>query len=460
MDQPLDRAKLGEWVKKKRKSMRLRQTDLVDDVISQTVISHIESGNGQVSQEKILYYLQKLKLNPAQLDQFTLIEPTEEKNLEEEWKLRLIVAENLIDFVGPDEGIAYLRRLSLPSPHPLEADVEYLKGKAKLAKKNVDKAYDHFLHAIHLSEQHSKRSNIMSCCYQELGRIEYVRNRFLQALQFSEKALSCYRSDGERTYVKDSILISKVIYLEKLNRIGEAQAVLDEFGQDRSPQSLFSQSKEALLNAHEMKARLLQKNNLFPQAVEMALKGIDLARIDKMVDRSFEVWVTLGSIYSEMDKGELAEICFRTALKLKHLIKRKYLLSYVYTQLGKLYSKNGELEKAIKEFEQALSNSQKHNEVFWQVEALMGLGNCYMIKKQFQEATTYFQQALALANEHRLEEKKTTLLLLQGQCLMNLGDPKLPQIALDLFYSQLNAFKGGEQSMPIKRHAAGDPPGT
>lgn len=64
-------------------------------------------------------------------------------------------------------------------------------------------------------------TNITSACYQELSRIEYAQNDLIQALRYSESASKYFVPDGERKYIKDQICISKVIYLEKLNRVGD-----------------------------------------------------------------------------------------------------------------------------------------------------------------------------------------------------------------------------------------------
>jgi ribosome-binding protein aMBF1 (putative translation factor) len=52
----LDRIELGRFIRKVRKSKKLRQEDLVDEVLSQAVISNIESGKTQVSGQLLTAY--------------------------------------------------------------------------------------------------------------------------------------------------------------------------------------------------------------------------------------------------------------------------------------------------------------------------------------------------------------------------------------------------------------------
>jgi tetratricopeptide (TPR) repeat protein len=459
----IDRKRFGEWVKKERKRKGFkRQEDLVDDVLSQSVISYIESGNGQVSESKCIYLLERLGVDPKKLEEFALpLVQKDDSDYREEIELKLIAAENIIDLVGPDEGNAVLKGLSLPEDPKYLATKNYLTGKMYFLQQNWSKAYYHFYRAIDMIHGASVLSytNIETVCYHELSRIEYSQNHFQKAVALSEKALSTYNPEGERSYIYDTILVSQVIYLEKVNRIGDAQKLLDKMNQHRRLSSAYylSRGKEASLNAFEMHAKFLQKGKQYPQAIELALKGIELARIDKMFERSFELWTTLGSIYSEMDKLNLAECCFKTALNLKVHIKRTYLFAYVYTQLGKLYDKQGESGRAEREFKQAIKYSRKTNNRDREVDALLGLGQCYLGQEKYDEALEQLKEALELAKELGLEEKKKYLLLLIGQCLVKMGDPSFQAIALDFFYSNIQSLEGGES---MRRNMVGDPPGS
>lgn len=460
----LDREKLGEWIRKERKKKDLRQGDLADSFLSQSAISHIESGKVHVSKEKIEYLLEKLGLDKSELDHFLIPdERLEEESLYEELKLKLVAAETIVDLVDPEEGLNCLRSINLPQNHLFQANMEYIKGKAFRIKKKWDKAYDHFFQSIHLvhATPGLKESNIESACFHELSFIEYSQNHFHRAVEFAEEALSTFQINGERQYYYDLIRISQVIYLEKVNRIGEAQKILDEMarGKNHFPSLFLSTGKEASLNAYEMQTRFLQRGKQYPQAIDLALQGLELARIDKMYDRSFELLTTLGSIYIEMNKLHLAECCFKTALSLKHKIKRGYLLAYVYNELGKLYDKQEERDRAEKEFQQALKYSRKNNDLYREVDALLGLGEVIFHQGKYDQAVDVLNDALTLAKLHSLNEKVNRILLLMGQCLVKMGDPKFQDIAMDFFYVNMKSIEGGETMRgPFKRHAAGDPP--
>lgn len=341
----LDRLALGEFIRNLRREKRVKQSDLVDDILSQSTISYIETGQS-AGMDKIEHLLKRLGLKPEEIfERFTISEEKEEDLLNEEWKLRLIAAEPLIS-LGSNAGADALRTVQLPSGHPYHAWMEYLKGKWYYNRQKWEKAQNHFLQGIQLLNQSpsSHSSNLKSACYHQLSRIKYLQNQFQLAINYSQKALLSFDPQGERKYYKDLILISQAIYLEKINRIGDAYALLEKFGSVKQPFLICS--KEATLNVFEMKAKLLAKSQQFPKAIEIALQGIELARIDQNIERTFELWITLGSIYLETDQPHFAEICFQTALRFKNQIKRPYLLAYGHIHLGMLYHKQKNIEKS------------------------------------------------------------------------------------------------------------------
>jgi tetratricopeptide (TPR) repeat protein len=310
----------------------------------------IERRNAPIEDEKLNHLLQKLGLNLDDLSDFYLQEEQIDEEAEsEELQLRLISIESIIDLSSPEEGLEELRGLGISHAHPLSVWVPYLRGKIYYYKKNWKKAHKYFFDCIHsIQNQYPEMAvtNLRAICYHELSLIEYILNNLQQALKYSQEALKVLLPDGEKSYIRDFILISKAIYLQKLNRFEEAQHVLEELTQKRGvndpahESSFFSESKEVILNLYEVQATILRQGRMHTQAIRHALKGIDLARIDRMYDRAFELWTTLGSIYNDQNKLKLAEICFLTALKFKKLIKKEKMLAYVYTQLGFLYEKD------------------------------------------------------------------------------------------------------------------------
>lgn len=113
----VDRIEFGKFAQGLRKSKKLRQADLVDDFLTQPVLSNIENAKGQVSEEKMLYLLKKLEVE-QDLSKFYLQESKQDKALlTEELQIKLISIENTIDLVNRDKGLEPAAQTSLSSYH-------------------------------------------------------------------------------------------------------------------------------------------------------------------------------------------------------------------------------------------------------------------------------------------------------------------------------------------------------
>nr|WP_232345303.1 tetratricopeptide repeat protein [Paenactinomyces guangxiensis] len=458
-------------IRETRKAKKLRQQDLEDNIVSQVVISNIETGKTDVSEQKIIYLFNKLGLKEEDMSRFYIDEEKiNQEEVNEEIELRLESIETMIDLADPDQGIVELRSFPLPPGSPYIVVVHFLRGKCYFFKRNLKKAQKHFFEAIRcINDKHTDMisTNLKSLCYYYLSRVEYLQNNLHQALEYCKKGINTFIIDGKRKYTKHLLLLGKSIYFQKLNRLEDAQTVLNEISHNALPSEKTGsipyeiESKEVVLNFVELQATIWAKGGMHTQAINHARKGIALARVDKAYDRCCELWTTLGSVYSEKGNLNLAEICFLTALKLKDKIKKEYLLAYAYTQLGDLYSKRNEFSSSGEYFLKAVKISKKINDAYQETEALMGLGNCYVKQGMHDQAVQCLHKALELARQHDFMKQKNQLLLMLGHYLRNMGNSDYQRYALDFFFSNADAFfEGGEQPMlygPTKQHAA-DPP--
>jgi transcriptional regulator with XRE-family HTH domain len=471
----IDRIAVGQYIRKLRIAKKMRQEDLADYMLSQSAVSNIERGSGEVSEEKINHLLAKLKSDKTLDDFYTPVLEDEEALLNEELHINLISIENTIDLVCPKEGLNQLKNLHIPDRHDFAVIVEFLRAKGYFHKSQLNKAHKYYFNCIHMLEHrysHMKFTNLKSACYHELSTIEYKQNNFEQAVNYSTKAEECFLPYGERQYYREMIPISRAVYLEKLNRIGEALLVLNQMHSSKLETPSENQKceinsfecKEAILNYYEMQAKLLAKNNHFSEAVNYALKGIELARIDKMFARSLELWTTLGSIFMSQDKLNLAECCFTMAKKLTRKVQKDYLLSYIYKQLGMLYYKGEEIDLAKKEFVEGLRYSKRANDISLQIEALIGIVQCYIKQDNREKVLEFSQEALALATRHAFCRQKTRLYFILTIYLRDINDPDFSQYLQQFFLAYCEFFQGGEEMSPFqdlmiaKQHLDGEPP--
>lgn len=467
-----DRISLGKYIKKVRLRKKLRQSDLEEEgVLSQSTISNIENGK-HVPEEKLNYLLEKLKIPKRNISKYLLTEESEEEikqNKIEEYQLRLLSIETIIDLSSPKVGLEKLKELSIPTNHELNVNVCFLKGKSYYHLKNWTKSHKYFFDAIQLIDYRYPNtifSNIKAACYHELSRIEYSLNNLQQAVKYSSIGIQAFVEEGERQYYKPLLLICKAIYLQKLNQFEDANSILEKLAEYNKQNNMINKitSSEITLNAIELQATIQANWKMYSKAIDNALKGIELARIDRMYDRCFELWTTLGKIYTAQNKFNFAEICFLTALKLKKHIKREYLLSYASIQLGTLYYLQEKIESAKKHFLKALQHSKKANDVFLETEALTSIGKCYYKQNNLKAAFKYLKNALELAKKHSLVDQKHFLLLFIGNILNESRDSDYQNYVNEFFQLHLNSIKKERRRMELnpyltQRDTSADPPG-
>lgn len=464
-----DRIAFGQFIRSFREKKGLKQGELVDDTLTQSDLSKIENGKSGVSTTKIKYLLSLLQISTDQLDHYRLetAEPTKPPANDEYLSLKLASIETIIALVGPDPALAELRHLEPVGFQQVIAD--YLKGKSYYFKQNWNRAHKHLFDAIQLldskySDQTS--TNYKAACYHFLSGIEYAQNRFSEALHYSKQAYSFFEPDGERIYLKHLILVSQAIYLQKMDRLEDALNLLDEMKVCKNTQHSLTAdipSTEAVLNMLDLQARIQNKWKMNSIAIKKALQGIELARVDKMYNRSAELWTTLGKAYRAQNKLDMAKCCFLTALQLKEKITAEYLLAYVYCQLAMLYTKQNEFALAEQNFSEAIRYSRQTNDPLQETEARMNLGQCYLQQGKNKKAHQQLERALKLATLHGLDEQKDELLLLIGNYLHEQNDPQYKQYMEDYFFSRVShTLGGGEQPMTLHTHvnnrSIADPP--
>lgn len=426
-----DLRELGKLLAKRRKELNKRQTDLADDLISVAYISNIENGKVVPSKEKLEHLCKKLELNMEEIP--VLIDEQKQKN-KESWdkylQFELLIAEHMIDSFGTEVGNKEFNNLFIPPEHPQAATWYYLKGKQYLEKGKWKQATPYFSQAIRLVDQHPemRKSNIAAASHYELSRISYYQNYLQQALDYVEKGLSCYDPNGERKYMKYYLKISQVIYLQKLERIEESLKILEELWKEKHQ----IPGTEVILNMYETQASLLNKLEMYSEAIRYAHEGLEIARLERNYERELELWTTLGTSYTCLNRTHEAKRCFHLAIQLMDKIKREALLVTTKTQLGLLYMNEGDLHRAEEILEEAVQLGEKTNHTYRLSEALIALGDCYLRLKNFERSLHYLEYALKLAKHHQSLSQQRKILLKIVRCSEKL-DPEKYKYFVDEF---------------------------
>ncbi|MRG27793.1 tetratricopeptide repeat protein [Laceyella tengchongensis] len=307
-----------------------------------------------------------------------------------------------------------------------------------------------------------KASNIKPTSLYELGRIYHRQNDLDNALKCVEKGLSSFYEHGERKYSKYYLLISKVIYLEKMDKNLEANETLESMWPH-----LAEINTETQLNMYEMQATIYNKLDHYEKALKYAETGIDIARREKNYDRCFELWTTLGVSYKNLKKPKLAETCFKTASRFEKKLRKKYLLpTYNYTELGKLYMEEEKMELAENILRNAVKLGKKAKDGLRYYEALVALGDCLIMQSK-EEGLYFLKEALKLVEKLSFAKQEVNIVLKLAKYYEKKDSIKHNKYFARFYELSVQLMHGGEEKMLknntlsgqlAERKTAGDPP--
>lgn len=449
-----DYLEFGKYVRKVRKDKGLTLENvakLARDEISTTTISNYERGVLGVSNEKIKLLCEPLDID---FDQYPII-LNNEREKQDKWIRKLLGIEGLIDYLGPDKAYAKLKVLNFDYEEPIRAFYRYLLGRCFYHKKKWSKSKDAFEEAINILKNHPdwEESNIIPFCYKELGRISYYHEGNTEkALYYNDLGINSFIPESERPNLIYTLLVTKAFYLEKLNENEEATRTLLRLWKDIGK----IDNIEVKINMFEIRAVLLIKTKFYDEAKEYAEKGIELARVNKQIERGFELWTTLGRICVECKNYEEAEEYFNLALEMKDYIKKEYLLVSTHIQLGKLYMEQNKWDLARHHIETAVQIGSNSNDEYRYIEALEALGDYFLNQGKIEEATAPYETALNHAEKSKFPSLLKSALVKLGYCHRMNGDNKIYRECVDKIFNyelelNLGSIIGGEGN--DKRHS-------
>lgn len=386
----VDLLELGNLLRKRRKELNYILEELADENISASTISNIELGKTNVADDRRLYLIKKLDLDPNDIPMLLSEQESKSKNL----KIHLESIEHLID-LNPNKGWQKLKKLKIGKNDPLLSLVYYLKGKYYIRIRDWEKARKALQESIRIIEVHPEleHMNLKSASLHELSRVFYYSNNTRQAIRYTVEGINSFSEDGERTYYKHLLWVTKAFYLENLGKLDEVVRITDELW----PKLNEIRSQETVLNLFEIKTKILIASQHYEEAILCTKQGLEISRLNRLHERSFDMWSLLGKIYLQTDQYELSEDCFLTALEIE--IKKKSLLIPTYTYLGRLYILQNRMEEAKEIVEKAVQIGEETNSQYRLIDALTTLGDCYQEQEKLDQSIEKYQTALSLAKE-------------------------------------------------------------
>lgn len=457
------RLEIGTLLRQLREEANLTQNELANKIgVSNSTISNVEHAKGNRASKQTMKRLFKaVGVSWERIPQLLKKEQGKKDKFFQMIQLKLTSIENKLDYGYLKEGKKELKELEVElKDHPYLAIVHYLKGKYffRHGKDNWPKAFTCFQDAISNCSIYSelRSSNIEAACYYELSRIYSRSNNYQEALTCVENGLQALVPKGERKSTKYVLLISKIIYLEKLERNGEVRSVLDYMRKFEG-----ELDTETKLNMYQSEVNLLYREKVYDLAILKAKQALDIARREKNYDRSFEMWTALGSIYKDLGYLEMAKVCFQTASQWENKIKEANLAAYNATELGKLHCQIKDIAVAESYLQNAVELSKTANDAFYHYEALSALSELWLQHGRGEDGICMLENAYQLARKHALytQEKNAALKLTE---FYRDTDRRKYQDYLTLFYeiSVKLSSNGGEEEMPYEdlKRRAGNPP--
>lgn len=227
--------------------------------------------------------------------------------------------------------------------------------------------------------------------------------------------------------------MNKAIYLEQLNHKEEASRVLDFLWSEREN----IKSLDVILNIYDVKAKIFKRSKMFIESIKIANEGIEIAELNRKIERSAELWSTLGSIYKKINNLQSAEECFYMALAYEDKIEKPYLFLDIKRQLGELYLTKEQPKDAKSILGKALRNvdldKRKNTSVVRYTETLITLGECLYQLDLLDDAQQTYERSLELSKKYNLSSLEHKTLFMLSQFWENIDETKFYKYLVSMY---------------------------
>lgn len=399
-------AELASEIREARKKKGYRQEDLaLEGFLSTGTISRMERGSVSVSREKVTFLCEQLGVAIEKYQQES------DKTDEVDVSLQLLSIENHLNMISPDEAWEELRTVK-PESESHRVWALYLKGRYWEKKGKKEKAKVIYSQIVENDDPELRQHNFIPASYQALGRISFYEDCPDKAMECVTKGIDSFYKDGEQEHIFYFLLISKVIYLEELNRYEEALLEIEDLWSKKD----HIDSREVILSMYEIKTRILTKLSKFEQAITLATEGLSMARVNRMYDHASYLWVALGECYNQQNKIQNTEICFQSAIKMGSHMQNRFFISKIYIQMGKLYQQLNAPQKAYEMFTTAIYKSKENSNKILLAESLECIGDYYLQYEKIEKAKKSYEESLNIYKRLHKQKRIRELLLKMASC--------------------------------------------
>lgn len=399
-----------QYLERQRKTRNLKVEELACEGLSPSTIRRIFGLKSFLKEEKLRLLCRQFGY---QLEEVAQILGYEDLN-----KLRQKLEEIESDIetkIDLEQSILELEEIkqNIDTDHLYAQVLCYLKAKAYFyaGPQYYDQSEKEALNAISVAEKHeSNAMNIISCARNILSNIYYKTKGLKSAYDEIVKAVDLFDLEGERMDVYFLSLMNKASYLEKLDRIREAEDILSYLIENIS--QITKAWRQA--NIYEQQARVKKENRQYKEALEYIRLGEKIAIDNSLYDRIFELRIVKANIFEQQGEFDNAISMYKRALKLQTKLPEKSpLLLTGYTYLGDLHRRKREFDEAKRYLAMALNIKYESHRY---VHALEAYARLCIDQDQLGQAVNPLKEALKLSAAQGLKKKEQEICLLLAQC--------------------------------------------
>lgn len=250
------------------------------------------------------------------------------------------------------------------------------------------------LPSIRLSQQQQGEPNPLDRLFQQ-GRIFYQSDRYTEALQAWQQALSGYQSAGDRP--GEGAVIGN---------LGAAYRALGQYANAIEQYQQALKIHQALSNPHEERRMLGNLGNAYAlmgqydRALDYQQQSREIAQTLQDREREKIILANLGATAADQGDYEAAIGYYQESLSIARALGEKTAEASVLCNLGTAHnSGKREHNLAVDYYEQCLAAARVAGDRWLEAEALSSLGFAYEGLKAFETAMTHYDAGLALFRE-------------------------------------------------------------
>ncbi|NTV83181.1 MAG: tetratricopeptide repeat protein [Bacteroidales bacterium] len=263
--------------------------------------------------------------------------------------------------------------------------------------------FQEYLIAIDRSDD--ELDEIISVCYERIGRCYYKLDKYADAIDWFQKALDLQRERGDLEAAASSMNNIGLNYKMR----GNYDKAIEYYEQTIRIDEELGKGLEIAktLNNIGMVYRVWGKYDKAIEYFERSLRQRNSLNDQAGVSKSMN---NIGLVYTEWKKYDQAILNFRESLKIEESLNNESEIAIRLNNLGRVYFYMNQYDTALVYFNKTLLIHQKNNDLDQIALAFNNIGKVYLNQVNYEEAGNYLSSALSIFHDLGREGEKATVL--------------------------------------------------